>query len=114
MLRLQEAIVSPSGDVKSSAINRLIFEHPAPMNLTILEDSPTPSTSTSSSTVTQHKNYRKSMADIFDLSDEGDEKSPPGATQPAQKKRMMSSASPCKEVTNSHRYNYTFMFIGDG
>ena len=92
MLRLQEAIVSPSGDVKSSAINRLIFEHPAPMNLTILEDSPTPSTSS-----TQRK---KSMGDFFDLSDDCDEKSPPGATQPAKKKRMMSSASPCKEVTN--------------
>ena len=45
MLRLQEAIVSPSGDVKSSAINRLIFEHPAPMNLTMLEESPPTQTS---------------------------------------------------------------------
>ena len=38
---LQEAMTSPSGDPRSSALSRLISENPAPLNMTYLSQSPT-------------------------------------------------------------------------
>ena len=92
MKKLQEAIVSPSGDVKSSAINRLIFEHPAPLNLTLFDDSPKPPSG----------GKKKAMADFFDMSgDESDATSSSEVTQPPfKKKKTVPTQSPCKEVTN--------------
>lgn len=102
VLRLQEAIVSPSGDVKSSAINRLIFEHPPPINLTILNESPPQKPSTSSSSSSRQR--KKSMSDFFDISDD-DNDGPMFQSQPTKKSKLSATSSttvavPCKDVSN--------------
>ena len=117
MRQLQEAITSPSGDIKSSAINRLLFEYPPPMNLTIFGDSPAQkqSTTTPSPTTTLKSKQRKSTDDLFDLS--GDDESP-APTQPSKKPKLAqttlsessskkdfsskphSSLAACKDVSN--------------
>lgn len=92
MRQLQEAITSPSGDIKSSAINRLLFEYPPPMNLTIFGDSPAQkqSTTTPSPTTTLKSKQRKSTDDLFDLS--GDDESP-APTQPSKKPKLAQTTS---------------------
>jgi hypothetical protein len=94
--------VSPSGDPKSSAINRLIFEHPPPMQLSVLEESP-PAAAGAGSAARKNKS---SMSDFFDLSDDEDSDKSAASnpstskSQPAKKMKRAASGSPCKDVSN--------------
>lgn len=97
--RLQEAIVSPSGDVKSSAISRLVFEHPPPLNLTIMN---TPMSSGSLK--------KKSSPDFFAMSDDDEDNNEP----PSKKKfltQTLARGSPCKEVTDQWKAKPKTQFV---
>ena len=99
---LQDALTSPSGDPRSSALNRLLTEHPAPQDVSYSNDQDIPK-----------PKFRKNLPKTSDVLSPFEMKTKECGIVGLKKTKSMSESqkhfmrSPCKEKTNNpHKNSY--------